>query len=225
MVVAGAVLLVLGGAGCAGNGPDPVGGAPVLAPGAPGDPASPASEEQLAAAVEDAGHNDADVEYVLAMITHHEQALEMTELVPDRARDEGVRSLAERIEAAQRPEIELMEGWLETYVDDTELQRHCGGHEGGSHHHGDGGDDCAGHGHSDMPGMATPEQMAALEDASGEEFDALFVELMVTHHEGGISMAEDVLADGNHPQVLGMANDLITDQRVEIGRLESVLDD
>ncbi|WP_133743089.1 DUF305 domain-containing protein [Actinorugispora endophytica] len=223
----GAVLLFLGGTGCADSAPGTAGDVPVLAPGAPGGTATPASEEQLAAALEDVRHNEADHDYIVAMIAHHGQALEMTALAPDRVRDPGLRTLAERIDLAQQPEIDLMEDWLETNVygpgrENPAHQDYCG-LEGGPDHHG--ADGCVEPDHSAMPGMATPEQLDELEAASGAEFDALFVELMVAHHEGGVSMAEDVMIDGRHPRVLTMANDLITDQRVEIGRLESVLDD
>ncbi|GLU47957.1 DUF305 domain-containing protein [Nocardiopsis ansamitocini] len=221
----GAAVLGLSCVACT-NGGTAADAPPVLAPGAPGESASPATEEQLAAAQDGNGHNEADVTYMVKMIMHHEQAVEMADLVPDRVENAKIRALSDRIDVAQQGELTIMEEWLDVNVyqparRNPAHQNYCG--LGGDHHGDEAGCVELDTDHSDMPGMATPEQMAELESASGAAFDELFVKLMVTHHEGGITMAEDAMIDGRHSQVLQMANDLITDQSLEIERLESAL--
>ncbi|GAA3747137.1 uncharacterized protein (DUF305 family) [Spinactinospora alkalitolerans] len=224
--MAGAALLALGATACGGGEQEQAGDdIPVLAPGAPGESASPATDEQLAAVEESLTHNEADFEYVSRMVAHHEQALEMTDLVPDRAEREEIGKIADRIAAAQDPEIEVMEEWLEANVygparENSAHRNYCGLDGGEGHDH---GGDCVEVDHSDMPGMASDAQMADLEAAEGEEFDELFVELMVTHHQGAVTMAEEELLDGRHQVVLEMANDVIAEQSVEIGRMREVL--
>ncbi|MFC7330011.1 DUF305 domain-containing protein [Marinactinospora rubrisoli] len=225
LVAAGVAVLLAGAAGCAQSESESADGPPVLAPGAPGESASPATEEQLAAATASMRHNEADVEYVLKMIEHHNQALEMTELVPDRVDSGDIELIAERITTAQGPEIEVMESWLETNVfgparENPNHQNYCGLQDEESHH----GGDCVPVDHSDMPGMATEEQLAELEAAEGAEFDELFVELMTTHHEGAITMAEEVIAEGENVTVNQLASDVLSEQRVEIERMRTALD-
>ncbi|NBM14625.1 DUF305 domain-containing protein [Streptomyces sp. GC420] len=176
-------------------------GPSVIAPGRPGEAAETLSAEDAAEAVADDSPNAADFAYTQMMITHHQQALTMAGLVPDRAASAKVKRLAERIEAAQRPEIESMKSWLEN--------------NGGEKAHGE-------HEHGTMPGMATGKQLDELRAADGEKFDALFLELMIAHHEGAVSMAEDVLADGKNLLVQEMANDVIAQQSAEIGRMREM---
>ncbi|RCV50440.1 DUF305 domain-containing protein [Marinitenerispora sediminis] len=225
LVAAGTAVLLAGVAGCAQSESDSAGGPPVLAPGAPGESASPATEDQLASATASVQHNEADVEYVLKMIEHHGQALEMTDLVPDRVEDGDLELIADRIAAAQGPEIDVMESWLETNVygparENPAHQNYCGLQEQESHH----GGDCVPIDHEDMPGMATEEQLAELEAAEGAEFDELFVELMTTHHEGAVSMAEEVLSDGENVLVSQMATDVVAEQRTEIERMRRIME-
>ncbi|WP_374207944.1 DUF305 domain-containing protein [Streptomyces sp. MUM 203J] len=180
----------------------------VLAPGRPGEPARTLSPEEAATAVPEDAPNAADVSYTTMMIVHHEQALRMTALVPDRVRSEQVRALAARIEAAQGPEIAAMRAWLKT-------SRGEEGHGGGRH--GEQHDD-----HSGMPGMATEEQLAKLERSRGEAFDDLFLKLMITHHEGAVTMASEVLGEGRNIRVQEMANDVIAQQTAEIHRMRGM---
>ncbi|WP_017594401.1 DUF305 domain-containing protein [Nocardiopsis potens] len=206
---------------------------PVLDPGAPGDTASPASQEQIDAADADVRHNEADVEYVLKMIEHHTQALEMTDLVEERVERDSVEKIAGRIAAAQEPEIEAMETWLEdnvygpaegnpNYADQCGLTAWRDG--GGAGHHG-GGDCPIDIDHTDMPGMVAQEDLDDLEAAEGDGFDRLFVELMTSHHEGAIEMAQDATVDGKHPDVLRMADDVVAEQSADIERMELALED
>ncbi|MFW5416970.1 DUF305 domain-containing protein [Nocardiopsis sp. CNT-189] len=206
---------------------------PVLDPGAPGDTASPASQDQIDAADADVRHNEADVEYVLKMIEHHAQALEMTDMVEDRVERESVEKIAGRIAAAQEPEIEAMETWLDdnvygpaegnpNYADQCGLTAWRNG-DGAGHH---GGGDCPiDIDHTDMPGMVAQEDLDELEAAEGDGFDRLFVELMTSHHEGAIEMAQDATVDGKHPDVLRMADDVVAEQSADIERMELALED
>ncbi|KUO19459.1 DUF305 domain-containing protein [Streptomyces dysideae] len=200
-----AVLAVLGLGGCdSGSGPKSAAatGPSVIAPGKPGEANRTLSAQDAAEQrAEDDSPNSADVAYARMMIVHHAQALEMTELVPDRAGSTQVKRLAERIAAAQGPEITAMKGWLKTH----------GEEEKGS-----------GHEHTTMPGMAAEAQLDKLREAQGKAFDLLFLSLMITHHEGAITMATDVKAQGNNIQVEEMADDVVAQQTSEISRMRDM---
>ncbi|WP_017612473.1 DUF305 domain-containing protein [Nocardiopsis salina] len=204
----------------------------VIAPGEPGASSSPATQEQIAALAEEQGHNEADVEYLVMMIEHHAQALEMTDLAPDRHERDGIERIADRISAAQEPEITAMESWLEDNVfaparENPAHQNFCG-LEGDGEHHAEGEDvaECVlDVDHDNMEGMVSEEDLERLETSDGDDFDQLFVELMSEHHRGAVTMAEDVMADGSDRQVQEMANDLIAEQNTEISRMERILED
>ncbi|WP_240981933.1 MULTISPECIES: DUF305 domain-containing protein [unclassified Streptomyces] len=182
--------------------PAPTGtAAAVLAPGRPGEPARRISPEEAASLLPDERPNGADFRYVQMMVVHHRQALTMTALAPSRAGSPGVKKVAERIAAAQQPEIGAMEGWLTA--------------NGGPR-------DQGAHDHHAMPGMATEAQLGRLKAAEGAAFDELFLELMVRHHEGAVTMAAEVLGQGNNIQVEEMANDVIAQQTAEINRMRSL---
>ncbi|MFF6783221.1 DUF305 domain-containing protein [Streptomyces sp. NPDC012510] len=203
------VLLAL--AGCdSGSDADPDGasakssGPAVIAPGKPGEAARTLSPEEAEKhRAEDDSPNSADFDYARMMIVHHTQALEMTELAPDHARSTQVKRIAERISAAQEPEIAAMEGWLKA-------------------NDGDGRD--TSHEHGTMPGMATEAQLKELDTLDGEKFDQLFLKLMITHHEGAITMATDVKAQGNNILIEEMADDVIAQQTTEISRMRDLTD-
>ncbi|MEV8104255.1 DUF305 domain-containing protein [Streptomyces sp. NPDC088135] len=177
------------------------GGPSVVAPGKPGEPARTLSAEEAAKAAGDDTPNSADFRYAQMMIQHHAQALELTTLVPSRSGSPSVKRLAERITASQKPEIGAMEGWLT--------------HNGGERR-------TSAHDHSAMPGMATPAQLQRLREADGPAFDELFLKLMITHHQGAITMATEVLAEGNNVQIEEMAGDVVAQQTVEINRMRTM---
>ncbi|MFI6287791.1 DUF305 domain-containing protein [Streptomyces sp. NPDC051018] len=179
-------------------------GASVVAPGKPGEPAKTLTPDQAAKAVPEDTPNDADFAYAQMMIEHHGQALTMTGLVPDRASSTQVKRVAARISAAQGPEITAMEGWLKNNGAD---KRKGGGHD---------------HGSMAMPGMATDAQLKQLRAAKGKAFDELFLKLMITHHEGAVAMAADAVSDGNNILIQEMANDVISQQTSEIGRMRKM---
>ncbi|WP_179893978.1 DUF305 domain-containing protein [Streptomyces sp. gb14] len=175
----------------------------VVAPGRPGEPARTLSAEEAAEETARDTANSADFRYAQMMIEHHAQALVMTELAPERASRSAVERLAERIAAGQKPEIGAMEGWLKRNDGDKRKQHHD---------------------HSGMPGMATEAQLEELRGAEGKAFDKLFLELMITHHQGAITMATEALTEGNDIFVEEMASDVVAQQTVEINRMRGMMD-
>ncbi|MFF3541476.1 DUF305 domain-containing protein [Streptomyces platensis] len=179
------------------------GGPKVLAPGRPGESARTLTAEQAKKARRDDSPNSADLTYVRMMIPHHQQALVMTDLAKRYADSGQVGRLAGRIAAAQGPEIAAMKGWLSS---------HGGEHAAGGHSHHDG----------EMPGMATAAELHRLRAARGARFDALFLRLMITHHQGAVSMATEVLSEGDNALVEEMASEVIAQQGAEIGRMRRI---
>ena len=156
-----------------------------------------------------ARRNEADARFLRDMIGHHAQALEMTELVPGRAARADLRLLAERIAVSQKDEIATMERWLRSRGEAVP--------SADAHHHAHGAGD-----HAGMPGMATPEEMARLAASTGAEFDRLFLELMIRHHEGALTMVAELFAapgGGQEPEIFQLASDVEADQRAEIARM------
>ncbi|MFD7320440.1 DUF305 domain-containing protein [Streptomyces sp. NPDC059875] len=176
-------------------------GPAVVAPGKPGEPARKISPAEASRLLPDDKPNAADFTYAQMMIVHHRQALTMTGLAPQRAGSTQIKKLAERIAAAQKPEIDAMDGWVKS--------------NGGPREQ-------SGHDHHTMPGMATEAQLAQLREAKGAAFDELFLKLMITHHEGAVTMAAEVLGQGNNVLVEEMANDVIAQQTAEINRMRSM---
>ncbi|MFJ6513873.1 DUF305 domain-containing protein [Streptomyces sp. NPDC091406] len=175
----------------------------VVAPGRPGEPARTLSAEEAAKEAGQDTANSADFRYAQMMIEHHGQALVMTELVSERASDSTIKRLAERISAGQKPEIGAMEGWLKRNGGDKREQHHD---------------------HTGMPGMATEAQLKKLRAAEGKAFDELFLELMITHHQGAVTMATEALTEGNDIFVEEMASDVVAQQTVEIDRMRGLMD-
>ncbi|MFG2735567.1 DUF305 domain-containing protein [Streptomyces carpaticus] len=144
--------------------------------------------------------NDADVAFAQGMIPHHEQALAMAGLARDRADAEAVRELAEEIERAQGPEIATLRSWLSEWGAE---EGHHGGHE--------------------MAGMLSGEEMAELEEASGAEFDAAFLRLMIVHHEGAVEMAGELERSGSYEPAKEMAREIASSQSSEIEQMTELL--
>ncbi|MFD3539208.1 DUF305 domain-containing protein [Streptomyces sp. NPDC058662] len=193
------------------------GRAVVVAPGKPGEKARTLTPEQAAREQPDDSPNAADRAYVTGMIAHHRQALTMTSLAPSRASADGVKRLADRIAAAQQPEIGSMERWLARHPAPSPG---AGGHDHGASAPAGGGS--GGHDHASMPGMATEQQLKELEAARGADFDRLFLTLMTAHHEGALKMAGEALAGGNNVAVEELANDVIATQTAEIHRMRAM---
>jgi uncharacterized protein (DUF305 family) len=145
--------------------------------------------------------NNADMQFTMMMIPHHEQAVEMADMILAKdGIDERVITLAEQIKAAQGPEIELMESWLD------EWGTPMGDMDGMDH-----------------GGMMSDTDMQALEDATGAEASRLFLEQMIVHHEGAIEMAQDEVDNGQNPDVVTLAENIIASQTTEIATMEDIL--
>lgn len=154
--------------------------------------------------------NDADVTFATEMIRHHQQAVEMAELAADRTHSPEVRQLAEDIEAAQGPEIETMTQWLEDWGQEA---------PSAPMDHGD-----MGHGDSEgMPGMMDETEMTTLEQADGATYDQMFLQMMIEHHEGAIEMARTEQANGGSPDAVSLAEQIETDQKSEIAKMDELL--
>jgi len=169
-----------------------------------GDAPSAGASSQASAAT----HNDADTQFAQLMIVHHQGAIEMAELAVDRASSPEVKALAQRIQAAQGPEIDLMTGWLDAWGEDS-------GHDMGM----DGMD----MGGMDMDGMSQSDVMGELDALEGTEFDRAFLERMVAHHRGAIEMSEQEKADGSNPDAMALAGTIIDAQTAEITEMQNLL--
>jgi uncharacterized protein (DUF305 family) len=141
-----------------------------------------------------------DQMFVTMMIPHHEQAIEMADiLLAKEGVDPRVMAIAERIKAAQGPEIELMEGWLE----DWDVEQGSGDMD-----------------HDD--GMMTEADMSALREADGATAGRLFLEQMVVHHQGAVEMAEAALDAAEDPEVKALAEQVVEDQKAEIAEMQEL---
>ncbi len=153
-----------------------------------------------------------DEMFMQMMIPHHAQALEMTDLAAEHATDRRVSLLAERISAAQGPEISMMAAWLEER--DLEVPR--ASDDPMDFDHGE-------HGHMEMAGMLTQAQLGRLGTARGVEFDRLFLRYMIGHHEGAVQMADETAGGGLDVRVGEARDDISSSQTAEIARMEQLL--
>jgi uncharacterized protein (DUF305 family) len=157
-------------------------------------------------------HTAADAEFMRHMIGHHAQALEMTKVVPTRTSRDDMRLLAERIDVSQRDEIGLMRQWLQQRNEELPSPD--------VHHHA-----AMGHGRL-MPGMLTSAELERLTKASGTDFDRLFLEYMIRHHEGALTMVKDLFGTpgaAQETETYRFATDVEADQRAEIARMRALL--
>lgn len=148
----------------------------------------------------------ADVRFAEAMIPHHRQALEMAGLAAARTGDPLVTAVADRVLDGQRPEIAVMESWL----------RSLGRTAPPAHDHGTGDQEMSGY------GMASEAELNRLRTARGRAFDALFLALMIRHHEGAVSMAAQELRRGRDRAMRAMAQDVVSGQQIEIARMRGI---
>jgi uncharacterized protein (DUF305 family) len=163
-------------------------------------------------------YTDADVEFMSGMIPHHAQAVVMAGWAPSHGAREDVAILCERIVVGQRDEIDTMQTWLRDRglpVPDATSTRHKMTMNGMTHE-------------MLMPGMLTDEEMAALDQARGPEFDRLFLEGMIKHHQGAIDMVDVLFKAYGAAQdetVFKFASDVYADQGIEIARMHEMLGD
>ena len=186
---------------------------PIIQPGAPGEP-SKKLDAEAATDIANTSYIKADVKFLQGMIVHHEQAIIMSEMANERTNNKTILDLAKRIDVSQKDEINFMESWLKQrneYADNSHSDHHM--HE--SHHI-----------HMNMAGMATPKQLNDLSNSKSTDFDRLFLQLMITHHDGALEMVEELKKyPGNayDPILNEFVSDLVNDQGVEIERMNGIL--
>lgn len=181
---------------------------PLVQPGAPGE-ASHAITAAKSADLSQVEYTSADIKFMQGMIGHHQQAIEMVALIDARTSRDDMRLLGKRIDLSQVDEIAMMKDWLE-------VRRQQVPGPNAMHMHGA----------ALMPGMLTEDEMARLAAAKGAEFDRLFLEGMIRHHEGALTMVRDLFATpagGQDPAVFSFASDVDADQRMEIDRMGALL--
>jgi uncharacterized protein (DUF305 family) len=207
-----AVLVWAGVSGCTGGAAAPQAPAgtytapvSVIQPGRPGEPATHVAPGQTAERPRDASWNGADLYFVSMMVLHHTQALRLARLADGRTSNPQVTAVAERVLAAQAPEILTLKAWLaarQQKLPDSAAND--------------------GHAHGGMPGAVTPARMEALARTGGPAFDRLFLDLMVAHHAGAVQMASTVTTAGNDLAVQEIAAETAVGQNAEIRRMEKV---
>jgi len=159
---------------------------------------------------EPAGYNADDVSFATNMIPHHEQAIELSKLVADRSTNPELTALAGQIASVQQPEINIMNVFLVQWNENPE----AGIYPGDGH---------AGHGQT-MQGMVDDATMARLESLKGVEFDRLWLESMISHHQGAIEMAKAEIANGKNVDAIAMATTMVKTQEAEIGQMKQMLE-
>ncbi|WP_255605874.1 DUF305 domain-containing protein [Mycolicibacterium xanthum] len=179
-----------------------------------------------------APHNQSDVMFSMHMIPHHQQAIEMSDIILAKdGIDPRVVTLAKQIKAAQAPEIEQMKSWLDEWgmpdmpMMDGDEDDDSGGMPG---MHGDmpgmdGDMPGMGGGGMGMSGMVSPQDIARLRDAQGVEASKLFLEQMIGHHEGAIEMAQNEIDNGENPDVIALCHNIIDTQQREIDEMKQIL--
>lgn len=154
---------------------------------------------------EDATWNAADIEFVQGMIPHHEQAVVMADMVAATSRgevSEEITLLAAAIRSAQQPEIDQMQALLAAWGEQSHSEMgHSPQHEG----------------------MMSDDEMGSLDGAMGGDFERLWYTMMIRHHEGAITMAQKVIAEGKAPQVRSLAEAIIAGQTAEISQMTGLL--
>lgn len=182
-------------------------GTRILQPGAPGQDTKAIGTAE-ATDLSKVGHTAADVKFMQGMIGHHAQAVEMVALINERTQSQDLKMLGLRIQVSQDDEMDMMRKWLAARGENV---------PGPHAHHEPGGF---------MPGMLTPEEMTALSNARGKEFDRLFLQGMIKHHGGAITMVEELFKTpgaGQDGEIFAFASDVDADQRMEIDRMGMML--
>ena len=179
----------------------------IIQPGAPGE-ASKILDPQAASNIADTSYIKADVKFLQGMIIHHQQAILMSSMADKRTNNETIVDLAKRIDVSQEDEINFMESWL---YDRGENKKDMPHH----HMHMDMG----------MAGMATPKQLEDLKNTKATDFDRLFLQLMIAHHDGALKMVEELKefsGSAYDPILSEFVSDLVNDQGVEIERMNTI---
>jgi uncharacterized protein (DUF305 family) len=152
-----------------------------------------------------AGYNADDVAFATNMIPHHQQAVELSAMVPDRSTSADLIALAKQISAAQQPEIEIMKVFLVQWNENPDTNSGHAGHD------------------STMQGMVDGPTMTKLGSLNGAEFDKLWLASMISHHEGAIEMAKAEIANGDNVDAKTLAKNIVATQGAEIGQMKQML--
>lgn len=165
-------------------------------------------------------HNGEDVMFAQRMIAHHQQALQMSDIIlAKQGIDARVIDLANRIEAAQGPEIQQMQTWLTQWGQPTTMPSTTApattmpgmpGHSGMP-------------GMSGTDGMMSEQDMQALQNAQGIDASKLFLTQMIQHHQGAIAMAQNEIKSGQSSPALALAHSIVTNQQQEINSMQTIL--
>lgn len=155
--------------------------------------------------------SEAEIVFAQSMIPHHQQAVQMADMALETSSNPAVIALAKEIKKAQDPEIALMKEWLTAWGAEVPMDMDM---EGMDHS----GMDMGG-----MEGMMSDEDMSMLSMSTGAEFDRMWLEMMIVHHEGAVVMAEDVLATSPSPDVQKLADAIIEAQTKEIAEMRELL--
>jgi uncharacterized protein (DUF305 family) len=162
--------------------------------------ASATSTDQVAA------HNADDVMFAQMMIPHHQQAVELAAMVPDRSNNPDVIALAAKIAGEQQPEIDTMKALLLQWNVDPNEMSHESGHAGMA-----------------MAGMVDDATMVRLDSLKGASFDMLWLQSMISHHQGAIEMAKTEIADGKSADLITLAKNIVAAQQAEIDQMKQML--
>jgi len=177
---------------------------PIILPGAPGESSKLISPTE-ATNIASTKYVKADVDFLQGMIVHHQQAIVMSQLATKRTNNKTIIDLANRIDSSQEDEIDFMRSWLESR-DEKPNKEHA-------HHH------------MKMVGMASPEELQQLRDSDSTEFDKLFLQLMINHHDGALEMVKDLkqYPGTAYDSILNeFISELVNDQGVEIERMNGI---
>jgi uncharacterized protein (DUF305 family) len=152
-----------------------------------------------------AGFNADDVAFATNMIPHHKQAVDLSAMVPDRSTNTELVALARQIAAEQQPEIDVMKVFLVQWNENPDTNSGHSGHP------------------TTMAGMVDAATMTKLQSSSGAEFDKLWLESMISHHQGAIEMSKAEIANGDNVDAKALANEIVTAQEAEIGQMKQML--
>jgi uncharacterized protein (DUF305 family) len=174
------------------------------------DAVTPSAQESTAATTQTqaAANNEADVTFASEMIPHHAQAIQMADMA---LASDGttLTELAEQIKAAQAPEITTMSQWLTGWGENVPDDSGMGSMDMDS---------------MDMGSMMSQEDMDSQMQMQGGGFDAMWLKMMIEHHEGAIEMAQTEVADGQYPDAKALAEQIITAQQAQIEQMQEMSD-
>lgn len=173
-------------------------------------PATTASAPAGATDTASAAHNDQDVAFATGMIPHHGQAIEMADMALASAQSGEVKTLAKQIKDAQDPEIQTMSSWLQEWGQPVPAPTAAA--EGEGHM-----------GHGSMDGMMSQQQMTQLHQAQGDAFDRMWLQMMIEHHQGAVTMSQQEIASGENPAAIQLAEQIISGQQAEIQHMHQLL--